>query len=461
MLSEQLWIRLQPYMKTEWRQCMDEGLSVEKFEIVCSKLEEAQNGREEEAGRIALEMQSCPVRPGYAYKEPSGLTAIKAASSHVFPVFGKVHDIDSLREKINGAWTGRIVGCLLGKPVEGMYREKLWPMLRETGNFPMHKYMEKKDFTDELIKGLELNLNRCWRDTVGEIIPPDDDTNYTVFAMKLLETYGPNFTSEDVMEGWLRWLPMLATCTAERAAYRNAGTGILPPETATYRNPFREWIGAQIRGDFFGYINPGNPESAAESAYRDASVSHVKNGIYGEMWVAAMLAAAAVCGDVTDVIQAGLAVVPAMSRLSEDVRAVMDWHSSGVPADEAIERVHAKYNEYLEHDWCKTCPNAMIVTLGLLYANGDFGRGICLAVQAAFDTDCNGATVGSVLGMMLGRSGISPGWAFTDKLQTSIEGYNIVTVSALTDKTMKMIEMISDLGCITTKNNHVSGNIDL
>ncbi len=107
----------------------------------------------------------------------------------------------------------------------------------------------------------------------------------------------------DVFEAWLSWIPIFSTCTADRVAYKNAAMGMLALETASYFNPYRKWIGAQIGGDFFGYINPANPEKAAEMAGRDASVSHVKNGIYGEMLVAAMISAACVCDNVKMIIE--------------------------------------------------------------------------------------------------------------------------------------------------------------
>ena len=60
-------------------------------------------------------------------------------------------------------------------------------------------------------------------------------------------------------------------------------------------NPYRETLGARIRADVFGYAAPGNPEKAASMAYREATLTNAKNGLYGAMFTAAMLACAAVC----------------------------------------------------------------------------------------------------------------------------------------------------------------------
>ena len=77
----------------------------------------------------------------------------------------------------------------------------------------------------------------------------------------------------------------------------------------------------------------------------------------------------------------------------------------------------------------------MIVTMALLCGGGDFGTSVCLAVQSCFDTDCNGATVGSIVGIRNGESGIDPYWyaPFEKRLYTSIEGYNLVEIPALAD----------------------------
>ena len=245
-----------------------------------------------------------------------------------------------------------------------------------------------------------------------------------------------------MLEAWLNWVPMFATCTAERVAYRNAATGLCAPETATWCNPYREWIGAQIRGDFFGYINPGDPARAAEMAWRDASISHVRNGIYGEMYAAALIAAAAVCGDMMTVIEAALDEIPAKCRLRRDIDQVIAWHAEGMDVLDVMDEIHRLYDEHDQHDWCHTNSNAMIVTMALLYGGGDFGKTIGYAVMTGFDTDCNGATAGSVVGIMLGEGKIPDYWTsfYNRKLNTSISGYNVVTIDELAAKTLELIK---------------------
>ena len=112
-----------------------------------------------------------------------------------------------------------------------------------------------------------------------------------------------------------------------------------PFSSATWLNAYREWIGAQIRADFFGWAAPGRPERAAEWAWRDACISHVKNGIYGEMWVAAMLAAAWTTDDVEKIIRAGLGEIPAKSRLAAEIHKVLGWKRDGWTFGQAIDQI--------------------------------------------------------------------------------------------------------------------------
>jgi ADP-ribosylglycohydrolase len=225
-------------------------------------------------------------------------------------------------------------------------------------------------------------------------------------------------------------------------AYCNFVKGYAPPQSAVYKNPYREWIGAQIRADYFGYINPGDPELAAEMAWRDASISHTKNGIYGEMLVAAMLAVAAKTNNIEDIIRGGLAQIPHTSRLYEDVSFVLDGYKSGVPQKEMFKIIHRRFDEHTSHGWCHTNSNAMIVVASLLYGEGIFGRSICMAVETAFDTDCNGATVGSILGMANGIGSIPKCWTdpIGDTLHSTVFGIGTVKISDRVKLTLKHIE---------------------
>ena len=176
--------------------------------------------------------------------------------------------------------------------------------------------------------------------------------------------------------------------------------------------------------------------------WRDASISHVKNGIYGEMFVAAMIAIAGETNNIKDIILGGLSEIPHTSRLYEDVTLILDGFENGVSKADCFKAIHKKYDEHTGHGWCHTIPNAMIVTAALLYGNGDYGKSICMAVEAGFDTDCNGATVGSVLGMANGIDSIPEYWKhpINDTLHTSIFGIDTVKISDRVKLTLKHIK---------------------
>ncbi|MBQ3603483.1 MAG: ADP-ribosylglycohydrolase family protein [Clostridia bacterium] len=424
----------------EYVQSVEEGLDIEKYKAVFEAVSSLKNS--EYKARLSDVLFDivlhADIKKGYAYEEPSELKAIKALRKpHEFEC--AMPDKETLRKKLLGAWTGRACGCLLGKPIECIRSDELIPLLKETGNYPMHRYILSSDITEEVCSHYKFWLrNKCYADTVDGM-PVDDDTNYVVLAQRLVEEFDRDFEPEDVASVWLKYQPVTSYFTAERTAYINFTNGIVPPSSAVYKNVAREWIGAQIRGDYFGYINPGKPEKAAEMAFNDACISHTKNGIYGEMFASAMIACAAVTDSIEDIILGGLAQIPETSRLYEAVMKIVDGYKNGVTVDECFDIIHAAYDEHTDHGWCHTISNAMIVAAALLYGEGDFGKSICIAVGMAFDTDCNGATVGSVLGMRNTIDGIDEYWKkpINGKIHTSIMGCETVAIEQAVDKTLE------------------------
>ena len=430
-------------LATEYTQSVEEGLDIEEYKEIFDAVEKLPKGEiKKRLGDIIFDIvYNAKEKEGYPYVEPSDLEGIKALRKRE-ELCGEV-DKTSLKSKIYGAWMGRISGCMLGKTVEGIRTNELVPFLKETENYPMHRYIYRTDAAPEVISKYKYKLaSRIYADEIDGM-PVDDDTNYIVLAQEVIRKYGRDFTPEDMAKAWLDLQKKNAYCTAERVAYCNFVKGFTPPASAEYQNPFREWIGAQIRGDYFGYINPGDPELAADMAWRDASISHVKNGIYGEMFASAMIAAAAVTSDIERIILCGLGEIPHTSRLYEDVTSVINAYKSGMAQADCFNMILEKFDEYTVHGWCHTISNAMIVAASLLYGEGDFGRSICMAVETGFDTDCNGATVGSVLGMANGIDSIPEYWTspFNDTLYTSIFGIDRVNVTEKVELTLKHVKV--------------------
>ena len=434
-------------LQTERRQCQEEGKDLGELEEEFARVEALDLedwGNQPAAQELLDRTAALPIRPDFPYEEPSDLEGIRALRPANAPVLPPLRLSDAeLRDKAYGAWLGRVSGCLLGKPVEGWRRPRMWGYLKDTGRFPLSTYFSG-EAPAEVRQKYDIRGDRPFIERV-EFMPEDDDTNYTTTGLAILKKHGPDFTPVDVANFWLNEIPILHTCTAERVAYRNLCLLIPPPASASFRNVYREWIGAQIRADFWGYAAPGDPELAAEFAWRDACVSHVKNGIYGEMWAAAMIAAAFVTDDLPTLIEAGLGQIPERCRFAEDVRAVMGWHREGLSYDEASERIHQKWDETRAHDWCHTISNAMVVVLGLLWGEKRFGDTLTRAVQACFDTDCNGATAGSVVGIIHGAKEVPREWTapFNDTLATGVTGFHRVRLAEMADETVRLIERVA------------------
>jgi ADP-ribosylglycohydrolase len=437
-------------LPTEVRQSREEGKDVSSVESIAKVIYESPKipQRELAAGSIYDKLAQEPVIENFRYVEPSDLRSIKAARpKHERVIRPPEIEGQKMYDKVYGAWLGRVTGVLLGQPVEGWHRDRIVGLLKDTDNHPINYYISS-DIPQELRDKYQVvdkpgpygSPHKNWINNI-DMAPKDDDTDYTIIGLKVLEEYGPDFKPVDVAETWLSYLPVRRACTAERVAYKNIVNGKLPPESATYRNPFREWIGAQIRGDFFGYITPGRPELGADMAWRDASISHTKNGIYGEMNVAAMLSTAAVTNDMGEIIQGGLTQIPEKSRLTEGIKEVLAWKKEGITWQQALDRVHEKYDEKVEHDWCHTISNAMIVDIALLYGDLDLEKTVGITVMAGFDTDCNAATAGSIVGMVVGAEKLPNKWTapLNDQLRTNVED-GVVTISDLAKRTLRLVQ---------------------
>ncbi|WP_435118611.1 ADP-ribosylglycohydrolase family protein [Amycolatopsis thermoflava] len=316
------------------------------------------------------------------------------------------------------AWTGRAAGCLLGKPVEKIPREGIEEILRATGRWPLDRWFTAVGLPDEVAARWPWNRRSAPTSLAENIdgMPEDDDLNYPMLALTLLQQRGRGFTTDDVAQLWLDNLPAGRVFTAERAAYRNILDARPVPETATHHNPFREWIGALIRTDVFGWVSPGDVRAAARMAWTDARLSHTRNGIYGAMWAAALASAAMVCGTVDEVLDAAETVVPPDSGLAQAVR--FGRSLAGLGVDAGLDRLHAEYGHL---HWVHVLNNAAVIAFALARGGGEFGPSIAIAVTAGWDTDSAAATVGGVVGAL---HGVPDQWAkpLDDRIATSLPG---------------------------------------
>lgn len=301
-------------------------------------------------------------------------------------------------ERVYAGVLGKIIGVYLGRPFE----------------------QKSHEWIDE-------NLGEIWfyvHDRLGQpLIVADDDISGTFTFVRAMEDYGCSLdlTPEQIGQTWLNyiierktilWWGGIGTST-EHTAYMRLKQGIKAPLSGSIElngTTVAEQIGAQIFIDGWGLLFPNDPERAADFARRAGSVSHDGEAIYGAQMVAAMVSAAFSESNPVKLIETALALIPQDSQIARLIHEIQEWHAAS-PADwrETRAKIAAKYGYDKFGGGCHMVPNHALIIHSLLHGAGDFQKSLMIVNTCGWDTDCNSANVGCILGVAGGLAGISAG----------------------------------------------------
>jgi len=440
------WLEISERIKHELRQQKEEGNDVNELINEWEQLEKlglSEIDLKEKAKAFYRKLEKIPNQSLNENLEPSSRNEIVRQcdiKKNEIPILSSAF----VEDRILGGWLGRSAGCLLGKPVEKTPRSGIKELLSSNGTWPISDFITGIEISDSLLKKYPWNKH-SGKESLRENIacmPEDDDMNYPMLNLLVYERYGEKFTTENIIQTWMEMLPVLSTFTAERIVYNNVLNGIFPPDSAIVRNPYRELIGAQIRADFWGWVSPAQPARAVELAYRDARLSHVRNGVYGEIFFAVAIAASFKYDDILTIISEALSFVPPKSRFAEAIRYVLSLPIHEQSWDDTVEMLYMKFGHY---HWVHTINNAGLVTSALISSKGDYENAICNVVMGGWDTDSNGATVGSIMGTMLGAKKLPDKWIspLNNNIRSSLKGLDNSLFSNLAKRTAKLSKYLS------------------
>jgi ADP-ribosylglycohydrolase len=391
------------------------------------------------AMRAALaRLKRLPIDPALAKREPNSLSAIRSLRPAGPRKMWRSFDRSVYRERLEGALLGRMAGCTLGAPVEFWSVEKMKMLADENrDSFPPTDYWVR--VPEPAKKRYEMSRREEYTRNVLDGVPVDDDIVYTLLGLLIIEEHGPDFTVDDVGKAWLKYLPH--ACSAENVALNNLKKGVPAFRAGEKNNPYCEWIGADIRSDPWAYMAPGWPERAATMAYHDATISHRRQGIYGEMYFSAVIAAAFALDDPVEALRVGLSEIPRDCALAKAVRWALRV-SPDIPnyraARDAVDAKFAGMN--IVH----TINNACLTIFGITIGGKDFSRVIGETVAMGLDNDCTAATAGSIVGAVVGKKGIPERWYrnFNDTIHSYLIGKKRFSISKILARFEKQAEKV-------------------
>lgn len=323
--------------------------------------------------------------------------------------------LEEYRDKVHACWLGKNIGGTLGAPYEGQ------------------KNVYFLTFYDPL----------------PDKSAPNDDLDLQLVWLKMLGERGIYPTLSDFADYWTKYLAPYPW-NEYGFCQRNLARGLRPPISGCFENYYIDEMGSPIRSEIWACVAPGDPQLAASLAWMDAALDHAGGeGTYGEMFWAAVESAAFVVSDPHTLIRIGLSMIPVWSRISRVVREAVWCYDNGLTWQEARERILANFGH---NQPCHAPQNHGFTVIGWLYGK-DYGDKLCTAVNCGYDTDCTGATLGSVLGIIHGTKSIPQKWiepiGDTIVLHPYTRGLNAPkTVAELTERTtevaLKMVKERSD-----------------
>lgn len=313
---------------------------------------------------------------------------------------------DDFAKRIYAGWLAQIVGGALGTAIEGYTSQKL----RE--KFGDIRYYVRKPNTY------------------------NDDITFEIAFLNAFDREGYGVSSAAIAEEWVALVP--SGWSAEEIALKNIANGIYPPESGYAHNPFREWIGAQMRGAICGMVAPGNPKEAARLAWTDAIVSHANNGVLGEIFNAVFVSLAFVEQDIRKIVELAVEAIPADSEYYDFVSTTLNWCRQHEDWQETWKLCEEKFKEY---NWIHAYPNAMAQIVALWYGNGDFEETLHIIAMVGQDVDCNAAQIVTALGIMNGRDSIDNKWTdpIGDELNTYLRNMKKMSITGLSDWTVNAV----------------------
>ena len=298
-------------------------------------------------------------------------------------------------ERVYAGVLGKLIGVYLGRPIEGWPHERIVELVGEVDHY-LHA---------------ERNV---------PLVVTDDDVSGTFIFLRAMPDRGndPNLTPAQIGETWLNYLIEKRTIlwwggignSTEHTAYLRLKHGVPAPlsgSIALNGKTIAEQIGAQIFIDGWGMICPADPERAADFARRAASVSHDGEAILGAQVIAAMEAQAFVEPDLNRLLDTALGLIPADSTIARVIHDVREWHAAD-PADwrRSRERIAGRYGYDKFGGACHMVPNHALVIHALLHGDDDFSASQMIVNTCGWDTDCNAANVGCLMGIKNGVAGI-------------------------------------------------------